>query len=792
MRARCVSIASRYTYWPTGLLKLVTLPDSSTILYSYDGAHRLTDLTDTLGNHIHYTLDALGNRTADNSYDPSNALHRTHTRVFNTLSQLSQDTNAAGTSAVTTYLGYDSQGNQTIAAAPLSRDTGEVYDALNRIKKITDPNSGITQLGYDSHDKVVSVIDPRGLTTSYGRNGFGDVVQQVSPDTGTSTKTYDSGGNVKTATDARGAAVTYTYDALNRVTQQSYTDDTTNFSYDTGTNGKVRLTGITDPNYSIAWTYDTHGRVTGKAVVTGGTKGSVGYGYSNADLTTMVTPSGATIVYGYTNHRVTSITVNGANLLSNVTYEPFGGVNGWTWGNSTTESRTYDQDGKITQLGIAGDTLQYGFDDAFRITSVTDAHISQNSWSFGYDVLDRVTSGSTSGISYGWTYDANGNRQTQTGSNAGTYTIAGSSNQIAASTGPVAGTFTYDAAGNTASIAGVPLSYNKSGRLSSLNVNNVQIDYLYNALGQMILKSVGGVTTVLVYDEVGHLLGEYSPTTGLIQETIWMGDTPVATIQPTVGGSGLTIYYVHTDNLNTPRIITRPSDNTPMWAWTIDPFGTTAAVQNPYGAGNFVYNLRFPGQYYQAETGSFQNNQRDYFPSTGRYLESDPIGLSGGSYSPYAYARGNPISLTDPMGLWTGQLGVNLGFTAYGFNVNVEAGIAVDTQGNVGGYAAAGGGPATGASFSGGVSLLGSNGDTINDLNGPFGNTTVGGGDGIYGAGTAFSGSGSNGQLVQGGGLTIGVGVGSSMSSTITDTVVTTITSILPSKSPSVGTQSCN
>jgi YD repeat-containing protein len=69
-----------YTYYPTGLLKLVTLPDSSTILYAYDAAHRLTDITDGLGNHIQYTLDNMGNRTAENTYDPSSVLRRTHTQ----------------------------------------------------------------------------------------------------------------------------------------------------------------------------------------------------------------------------------------------------------------------------------------------------------------------------------------------------------------------------------------------------------------------------------------------------------------------------------------------------------------------------------------------------------------------------------------------------------------------------------------------------------------------------------------------------------------------------------------
>jgi RHS repeat-associated protein len=66
---------------------------------------------------------------------------------------------------------------------------------------------------------------------------------------------------------------------------------------------------------------------------------------------------------------------------------------------------------------------------------------------------------------------------------------------------------------------------------------------------------------------------------------------------------------------------------------------------------SFVYNLRFPGQYYQAETGLNQNVNRDYDPLTGGYIESDPLGLQGGSASPYVYVRGNPLWLTDPLGL---------------------------------------------------------------------------------------------------------------------------------------------
>jgi len=91
-------------------------------------------------------------------------------------------------------------------------------------------------------------------------------------------------------------------------------------------------------------------------------------------------------------------------------------------------------------------------------------------------------------------------------------------------------------------------------------------------------------------------------------------------------------FYVHTDHLNTPRKISQPSTGTLAWRYDSDPFGTAAPNQNPGGLGTFSYNLRFPGQYYQAETGLNQNVNRDYDPlGGGRYIESDLIGLRGGS-----------------------------------------------------------------------------------------------------------------------------------------------------------------
>jgi RHS repeat-associated protein len=184
--------------------------------------------------------------------------------------------------------------------------------------------------------------------------------------------------------------------------------------------------------------------------------------------------------------------------------------------------------------------------------------------------------------------------------------------------------------------------------MKTLTKGAVTATYVYNALGQFVKQSSGPSGTVLyAYDEAGHLLGEYNSTGGLIQETIWMGDTPVATIRP---GTPVVMYYVHTDHLDTPRRVTRPSDNKLMWTWYSDPFGTDLPNENPASGGTFKYNLRFPGQLYDSHAGLNQNYFRDYDPAIGRYTESDPLGLASG-VNTYAYVNNDPISLTDPFGL---------------------------------------------------------------------------------------------------------------------------------------------
>jgi RHS repeat-associated protein len=140
---------------------------------------------------------------------------------------------------------------------------------------------------------------------------------------------------------------------------------------------------------------------------------------------------------------------------------------------------------------------------------------------------------------------------------------------------------------------------------------------------------------------------------------------PAGKAQAKVAATRIQIHYVFADQIGSPRAITRPSDNVVVWRWdNIDPFGNNAANENPGGLGTFSYNLRFPGQYFDVESGTHYNYFRDYDPSTGRYVESDPIGLRGG-VNTYGYVEANPLLRVDPYGdtgvLAGGRLGAGIG-----------------------------------------------------------------------------------------------------------------------------------
>jgi RHS repeat-associated protein len=650
-----------YYYDGVGQLTQVVLPDFSTLNYTYDAAHRLTQIQDGLGNKIVYTLDNMGNRTGEQAFDPSNALARTRTRAYDSLNRLAQD---IGALTQTTVYGYDSNSNVTSVTDPLTHATGNSYDALNRLVRVLDPANGTTQYSYDAASNLTQVTDPRGLATAYTYDGLGNLTKQESPDTGATTSTFDAAGNVLTKVDARGVTATYTVDALNRVASVAYsksgtTTETQTYTYDSGANAKGRLSRLLDTAATTAWTYTPLGRVASKTQAVGGIAHTLTYGYNAyGQLTSVTTPSGQVIGYTYTNNRVSGVTVNGSTLVSGVTVFPFGAAEGWQWGNAEFTFRRFDTDGRLASWefrnGVSVLRNDLTFDPAGRITALADPNLPANSGAYQYDALDRLTvaqQGSPVTHTQQFAYDALGNRQNATidGSLANLYYGAGS-NQLRQLIGIVSPTYL----GGATALA---YTYNNANRMVQVQSSSTTLaTYAVNGLGQRVQKVVGATTTRFVYDEQERLLGEYDGTGKLIQETVWLDDLPIATLRST-GATGsptpINVYYVHADHLGSPRAVTRPADNAIMWRWdNVDPFGANAPNENPAEQGTFKYALRFPGQYYDAETGTHYNYFRDYDPAIGRYEQSDPIGLRAGPNT-YGYVVGNPTRFTDPKGLWS-------------------------------------------------------------------------------------------------------------------------------------------
>ncbi|MGH7603207.1 MAG: hypothetical protein ACRENK_04320 [Gemmatimonadaceae bacterium] len=537
--------ATAYEYDSVGQLTKITLPDSSYLTYSYDAAHRMTGMQDNLGNHIAYTLDAMGNRTQEQVFDPASTLAQTRSRVFNNLNRLFQEIGAA---SQTTQYAYDNQGNVTSVTDPLTKVTSNAYDVLNRLRQVTDPALGVTQYAYNGLDALTSVTDPRSLATSYTVDGLGNLTQQVSPDTGSTANTYDAAGNLLAQTDAKAQTTSYVYDALNRVTLITFQDGAKQaYAYDQGANGLGRLSSITETDPGsivtdlIAYGYDQHGRVTSETRTLGGHAYVTAYSYdASGRMDGMTYPSGRTAAYTFDAlGRVNQITTTKPGdspqvVVQSVVYHPFGGVTGFTFGNGQSYARTVDQDGRIASYTLGGSAFAIAFDAASRITGITETGNPANANTYGYDALDRLTSAVLPSSSYGYNYDAVGNRLTKTvGAATDTYAYSPTSNRIA-SISPASGgqrSFTFDSNGSTVADGNNNYAYDSRGRMVQAVSAVGTTGYQVNALGQRVRKTNSAGDTVFTYDTRGRLIEESDPGGTVKREYLYLGDMPVGVVQ---------------------------------------------------------------------------------------------------------------------------------------------------------------------------------------------------------------------------------------------------------------------
>ncbi|MGH8076969.1 MAG: RHS repeat-associated core domain-containing protein, partial [Lysobacter sp.] len=665
-------LITRMEYEPTGLVSKTILPDGSYTSFTYDAAHRLTDITDGEGNRIHYTLDKAGNKTKEDTLASNGSVQRTLSRVYNQLGQLqtSKDAYEHGTGFI-----YDVNGQTDSVTDALGKVTDNDYDPLSRLTRTIQDLGGInatTTFEYDAQNNLTAVIDPKLLATRYVYNGLGELTTLTSPDTGVTNYTYDSAGNRQSQTDARAKLTTYAYDALNRLTTVGYVTTGLNviYTYDVVNTfcavherfATGRLAMLKDGSGTTRYCYDRFGNLTRKVQNSNGKVFKLRYAYTKAGQLSRITyPDGMVVDYQRDLlGRTTSVGVRPAGgtrqvLLREAAYYPFGPAAEWVFGNGRLFQRTLNQNYQpgVVQDGFPGGlSLGYEFDAVGNLSTLRNGNQSDPPQRlYGYDALNRLTEakeGTTGALLQGYTYDATGNRKSATvGGITTPYTIEASSHRVR-KVGAV--TRGYSASGSTASIGGTARQfvYNAAGRMSQVKRNSaVAMNYRYNGKGEQVRRYLGTVNTYTAYDEAGHWLGDYDTTGAPIQQAIWLDDLPVGVV---AGGK---LHYVEADHLGTPRVVIDPQRDVAVWHWQLanEAFGNIAPNEDPDGDSiDFVFNMRFPGQRYDAASGINQNGFRDYDPATGRYLQSDPIGLNGG-VNTYGYAVQTPLNAVDPTGL---------------------------------------------------------------------------------------------------------------------------------------------
>ncbi len=669
------------SYNTAGLPDSATDEDDITKSYEYNANGRLYRLYDADGNYLEYLYDTQGNLIERAKHEAGNARTARKRWTYqhpNLPGKLYKEIKADDGYA---QYGYDGEGNLSAVTDFNGNTTSYSYDALNRVITVAQPGSILTSYDYDMHGNLASVLDAESHETTYTYDDMSRVVATASPDTGTVTFVYDAVGNLaqKTdakgitvqydydtlaqKTDAKGITVQYDYDTLRRLTAVRFPDaaqDIT-YTYDAGSYGVGRRSGMTDPAGTAGFEYDTRGRLVGKDSTIAGYSYSISRGFTpGGRLNSFVYPSGRTIDYTrYGSGRIQTVatTYNSAtvNLVNNLSYNPFGPAKGLGIGSGGTVNNTTNQSGNLEVINPGEQMEQvYTYDGNRNLLSVRGTNTPWYNQDFGYDALNRLLSADGVYGAIDFTYDDVGNRLTRTvDGQADTYTYQPGTSRLAQITGANPAAFSYDANGNITDIDSKTYIYNQNNRLVRVEEGlDILGEYTYNGSGQRQIKEVAGVETVFHYDFGGNIIAEGLADGTMTVEYLQVDQSRMAMVTVTTGA----LYFFHNNYLGTPVLMT-DTTGTVVWEADYKPFGE--ARVHPSSA--VVNNFRFAGQYFDDETGLHYNYHRYYDPKTGRYLTPDPIGLGGG-INLFVYASNNPINAIDPFGLMEDAIRAPKGF----------------------------------------------------------------------------------------------------------------------------------
>ncbi len=661
--------------------------------FAYDHAGRLTRIVDAQGRGTRYGFDSAGrpNRlwSSDSDvrivarYAPDDRLERIAAfrasgqllralyYVYDAERRLIEVRDGDGQPLrQLAHLNGDTLPDRT--TDPLGNTSAWAYDAFGRLVSTLAPDGGETRVEYDALDRMTRLTAPNDAATAYVYDDFGRRVLERSADRGETRYEYDAAGNLLQKTDARGETLRLAYDAANRLIQVKRAQGVTTLSYTDGLLARVEGE-FADERYE----YDRDAQLVMHRRTIDGRAFTSRFSYdSRGRLATRELPSGARLRYRYASNGALQSIVQERWLSDRMLVRTNDDASAQpgrldareslVFGNGLALRTTHDaRSGNPLRREIEGVArLAYEHDDAGQIRSIRrDDDVRE----YDYDVVGRLWKASTPRGVFQFMYDTNGNRMSSStpspaqrgraGEGAGakdetpsalvTYEYEQGTNRLAGIPGDKR--YTYDAAGNPLTIGERRYEYDASGRPTRLfESGRLVAEYRYNFWGERVQKVLhengGRIVTSYIYEQQ-KLIAEADERGNVLREYVYLDHHPVAVL--TRGRA----YWIHTDHLGTPLAVTNDRRSV-VWRAEHHPFGGAVIDADPDGdQQRFTLNLRFPGQYADAESGTYYNYFRDYDPETGRYLTADPLGYADGTNA-YLYVQGNPSTRIDNLGLY--------------------------------------------------------------------------------------------------------------------------------------------
>jgi RHS repeat-associated protein len=658
----------------------VTDPAGSATRYSYDDRGRLTTVTDALGATTSVRCDAAG--LPVKVTDPAggvtrlerDALGRT-VRITDPVGGVTHfewdvDGNLArrtGPGGTTESWTYDGEGNRLTHTDPIGGVSRFEYTHFDLLTARTQPDGARHTFEHDAALRLTKVTDPHGLTWHYQYDAAGRLCSETDFDGRPRAYRYDAAGQLTARTDALGHTISYDYDQLGRTIRKDASGKVTAYVYDRA----GRLLQASGPDSEVAYVYDRRGRI--KTELVDGR--AMNYAYDALGRRVRrTTPTGAITTYGYDAAGCPArITAGGREVT--FTHDEAGREIERVFGGTLTLASAWDEAGRLSAQHLTVDNRSlnhrgYSYRADGHLTSWTDG--LSGTHTFDLDQTGRVTAVHAQDWTERYAYDDAGNQTSATWPSRHPGNEATGERAYTGTTITRAGgvRFEHDALGRIILRQKTRLSrkpdtwryeWDTENRLTSVTTpDGTRWRYRYDPLGrrtakQRLADDGESVTEETRFTWDGGTLCEqtvHTPDLPHVVALTWdhRGLVPLSQTERLLTPDARQeevdrrFFAIATDLVGTPTELVDESGDI-AWRSRSTLWGTTAWTRS-----TAAYTpLRFPGQYYDPETGLHYNLFRHYDPETGRYTSPDPLGLSP-SPNPVAYVH-NPFTVCDPLGL---------------------------------------------------------------------------------------------------------------------------------------------